>query len=150
MTINLAAEYLDWKRTAGARSEHSGDVKLLRMHLTNARAEDILGDKNGGKYTTEFQTAYGVPSLYAHGDALLMPEVFSNLADDSAWGFSENDTYFDCLSVLNAANAYLVKFCVKTIKAFDLGEERLGEVRRQFRDVFNATAELHKSNRRLV
>jgi hypothetical protein len=125
MGPSLVAAYLEWKRTSGNRDEFSGNVALLNMHLDSAKREDVKTDKNGAKYTEWFQTAYGLPSLYAHGEPLLMPEVFPRINDDSDWEFREDVTYLDVLAMVSIASSYLNHWSASVSKVYNLDFGRI-------------------------
>ncbi len=150
ITLELTAQYLEWKRTSGDRDERSGNVVLSKMHLENVDPNTIKTDKDGNQYTEHYQTAYGLPSLHVHGEAMMMPEVFHDANDDSDWEFRDDTTYFDAVSMLNSANTSLISFCVKTSKAYDLSVERIYSIREAFANSFDAMMELHGSDKRIV
>jgi hypothetical protein len=150
VAVRLTTAYLEWKRTSGNRDHRSGDVALAKMHLENAKKSKVKTDKDGTRYTEEFQTAYGVPSLYVHGEPLLMPEVFPKLNDESNWDFRENVTNFDALSMLGSAYSHLLRFCFKATKAYELDYGRIRALNLQMKRVINDTAELRGYERRLV
>jgi len=141
--VALAAEYLNWKRTAGERDEWSGQKRQLTMHLANADPSKIKQDKNGTKYTEEFQTAYGIPSLYVHGEPIMMAEVFKDLTDDTTLQMREQFRFFDTLTATNAACTIMSNFCVQTTKAYNLGIERIYALRPQVARVINSSAAVH-------
>jgi hypothetical protein len=150
MGVRLVAAFLEWKRTSGSRHERSGDVAMSKMHLANAKKAAIKVDKSGTRYTEEFQTAYSIPSLYVHGEPLLMPEVFPKLNDDKNWEFREDVTNLDALSILGSAYSHLLRFCVKTTKAYGLEYGRIRLLMPQIERVINSTAELRGYDRRVV
>jgi hypothetical protein len=139
----LTADYLEWKRTSGSRNERSGNVALSTMHLKNTKPSEIKVDKDGTEYTTEFQTLYGVPSLFVHGEPPLMPEVFRDMNDDSDWSFREDVTYFDVLSIVNGVNADLMKFIHKTGAHYGLPRKRIWDQREQIKRVLQNTVRVH-------
>jgi hypothetical protein len=148
----LAAEHLEWKRTAGKLDEYSGNVAFNKMHLANSVAEKnktggasdkIKLDAAGKEYTEEFTTLYGTASWYTHGEPALIPEVFRKLKDEFDWGITEDYTYFDTLTVLGAANASLPKFVLKTCEAYAFGIGRMLPLDAQTRRTVVALAKLH-------
>jgi hypothetical protein len=148
--VRLTTKYLEWKRTSGKRNEYSGNVALWNMHRQNTDASKIKTDKDGEEYTEEFQTAYGIPSLYVHGEPLLIPEVFSKLNDDRDWATREDTTYFDTVTGLGATFPHLINFAMKTTKAYGFDVKRVHRLSPHVQRVINTTAELHGSPRRLV
>lgn len=139
----LAAEYLEWKRTAGSLDEKSGNVSFTDMSLANAAAEKVKTDAKGTRYTEEFMTMYPTSSWYAHGEPTLFDEVFRNLKDESDWKLTEDYTSFDALSVLGAVNASLQKFLIAVCRAYDFGPDRLRAYNEQVERTLSLIAELH-------
>jgi hypothetical protein len=125
MGAKLAAAYLEWKRTSGTRDEYSGNLGLTKMHLATVDKASVKQDKNGVDYTEVFQTAYSLPSLYAHGEPLIMPEIFPKLGDDTNWDYREDATFMDALSMVGVAGAYLNRWCALVSKAYGLDFARL-------------------------
>jgi hypothetical protein len=128
LDVQIAASYLEWKRTSADKDERSGNRRLSHMHLDNT-SEPIKKDKNGTKYTDEYQTQYGIASLYVHGEAMLMPEVFLNTTSQSDWGFVYDRTYAGPLTAVLAALEQIMYFCSKTSKAYSLDESRIQALR---------------------
>lgn len=139
----LAAEYLEWKRTAGSLDEKSGSTSFTDMSLANAAAETVKTDAKGTRYTEEFWTMYPTSSWYAHGEPTLFDEVFRNLSDDSDWNVTEDYTSFDAPSVLGAVNASLSKFVVKVCAAYGFGPDRLRALNEQVERTLSSIANLH-------
>lgn len=139
----LAADYLEWKSTAGDLTETSGNVGFTDMALANAAAEKVKTDARGTRYTEEFWTMYPTSSWYAHGAPTLFGEVFRNLKDESDWTFTEDYTSFDTLTVLGAVNAVLSKFIVKVCFAYDFGPDRLTPLNEQVNRTLSAITLFH-------
>jgi hypothetical protein len=84
----LAAEYLKWKRTAGDKTEYSGNRTLSKMAIDLAMPEERLQDQSGIEYTQDFVTGYGIPSMYVHCEAPLIRDLFPAWEDDKDWTIS--------------------------------------------------------------
>jgi hypothetical protein len=129
MAVELGAAYLNWKRTSGTRNEYSGNVSLSKMHLSIVHRDEIKSDKDGSQYTEQFQTGYGFPSLYVHGEPLLIPEVFKDANDDSDWSYREDTTYMDCLLMVGLAGSYMNRWCAAVSKAYGFDFSRLRKLK---------------------
>lgn len=121
----LLALYQEWQKSSGTRNEYSGNAGVSRMHLENIekdvnRRNEILRSSDGSRYTSEFQTVYGLPSLYVHGEPLLAEEVFLEVDDWRDWRFRDDYTFIDVLRPLGASASYLLRFCSVTIRAYGL------------------------------
>jgi len=124
----FVTDYLEWKRTSGTRDEYSGNRAVSAMHVALAKAENVKVAKDGSRYTTAFETAYSVPSLYVHADPVLMRDVFPGMKDDHDWRLVEDESLLGIFGQLGLTNAYLMEFLSVLTERYGRDRKKVGRL----------------------
>ena len=120
LNLLFVNEYLEWKRTSGSRDEYSGNKQVATMHVAMAKAGDVKTDKKGNKYTSAFESVYGVPSLYVHADPILMRDVFVAMDDDHDWRIKAEEHLLGIFGQLGLTPVYLLDFLSLIAQRYEL------------------------------